>query len=60
MTRNSEIEARRQSAVSRGVAGKSIYTDRALNAELWDVDGNRFVDFTAGIAVTNTGHCTLR
>ncbi|MEO2089494.1 MAG: acetyl ornithine aminotransferase family protein, partial [Gemmataceae bacterium] len=22
-----------------------------------DVDGNRFLDFTAGIAVTNTGHC---
>jgi len=25
-------------------------------SEVWDVDGNRFVDFTAGIAVTTTGH----
>jgi 4-aminobutyrate aminotransferase len=26
-------------------------------SEVWDVDGNRFVDFMAGIAVTATGHC---
>jgi 4-aminobutyrate aminotransferase len=25
-------------------------------AELWDVDGNRFLDFMAGIAVCSTGH----
>src|ERR1700720_1718369 len=24
--------------------------------EVWDVDGNRFLDFTAGIAVCSTGH----
>jgi 4-aminobutyrate aminotransferase len=24
--------------------------------EVWDVDGNRFLDFTAGIAVASTGH----
>ena len=26
-------------------------------AEAWDVDGNRFLDFAAGIAVCSTGHC---
>jgi 4-aminobutyrate aminotransferase len=26
-------------------------------AEVWDVDGNRFVDFASGIAVCSTGHC---
>jgi 4-aminobutyrate aminotransferase len=26
-------------------------------SEVWDVDGNRFVDFAAGISVTSTGHC---
>jgi 4-aminobutyrate aminotransferase len=26
-------------------------------SEVWDVDGNRFIDFNAGIAVTSTGHC---
>ncbi|OSP54776.1 4-aminobutyrate--2-oxoglutarate transaminase [Pseudoruegeria sp. SK021] len=57
MTRSTELEARRQAAVARGVAGKPLYAERALNAELWDVDGTRFIDFAAGIAVTNTGHC---
>ncbi|HIC93667.1 MAG TPA: acetyl ornithine aminotransferase family protein [Anaerolineae bacterium] len=31
--------------------------DHGRGAEVWDVDGNRFVDFSAGIAVTATGHC---
>jgi len=26
-------------------------------SEVWDVDGNRFLDFAAGIAVCSTGHC---
>jgi 4-aminobutyrate aminotransferase len=26
-------------------------------AEVWDVDGNRFIDFASGIAVCSTGHC---
>jgi len=29
-------------------------------AEVWDVDGNRFIDFAAGIAVTATGHAHPR
>ncbi|MDE2304084.1 MAG: acetyl ornithine aminotransferase family protein [Gammaproteobacteria bacterium] len=27
-----------------------------IGAEVWDVDGNRFLDFAAGIAVCSTGH----
>ena len=30
---------------------------RARGAMVEDLDGNRFLDFTAGIAVTNVGHC---
>ncbi len=30
--------------------------DHGRGAEVWDVDGNRFIDFAAGIAVTATGH----
>lgn len=30
--------------------------DHGLGAEVWDVDGNRFVDFASGIAVNSTGH----
>ena len=33
-----------------------IYVDRALNSEVWDIEGNRYLDFAAGIAVVNTGH----
>lgn len=33
-----------------------VYVKKALNAELWDVEGNRYIDFASGIAVLNTGH----
>ncbi|AUC55785.1 4-aminobutyrate--2-oxoglutarate transaminase [Sagittula sp. P11] len=49
--------ARREAAVARGVASAApVFADRAENAELWDVEGNRFIDFAGGIAVLNTGH----
>ncbi len=31
--------------------------DHGLGSEVWDVDGNRYIDFTSGIAVCSTGHC---
>ncbi len=34
-----------------------LVIDRALGCMIDDVDGNRFLDFNAGIAVTATGHC---
>jgi 4-aminobutyrate aminotransferase len=37
-----------------------IVVDHALGAELWDEAGRRYLDFTAGIAVANTGHCHPR
>ena len=30
--------------------------DHGSGTEVWDVDGNRFLDFSSGIAVTSTGH----
>lgn len=33
-----------------------FYAARAQNAEIWDAEGRRFVDFGGGIAVVNTGH----
>lgn len=57
MTNNTTLEQRRLAATPRGVAtATAIYADRAENAELWDVEGRRFVDFAGGIAVLNTGH----
>ncbi|WP_276149529.1 MULTISPECIES: 4-aminobutyrate--2-oxoglutarate transaminase [unclassified Sulfitobacter] len=54
---NAALVARRDAAVARGVASAApVYADHAENAELWDVEGNRYVDFAGGIAVLNTGH----
>jgi 4-aminobutyrate aminotransferase / (S)-3-amino-2-methylpropionate transaminase / 5-aminovalerate transaminase len=55
---NAALMARRQSAVARGVGqAHPIFVERACNAELWDVEGRRYIDFAGGIAVLNTGHC---
>ena len=52
------LNQRRAAAVSRGVGtAMTGFAERAANAELWDADGRRYIDFAAGIAVLNTGHC---
>ncbi len=57
MSTNSDLAARRAAAVARGVGhATTLYAGHAENAELWDADGNRFIDFAGGIAVLNTGH----
>src|SRR5215469_14503482 len=57
LTSNADLHARRQQAVPRGVSNSlAVYADRALNAELWDVEGHRYIDFASGISVLNTGH----
>ena len=54
---NADLLARREAAVPRGVASAApVFADRAENAELWDVEGKRYIDFAGGIAVLNTGH----
>lgn len=55
---NAALMARRNAAVARGVGqAHEIFVSRAANAELWDVEGRRYIDFAGGIAVLNTGHC---
>ena len=57
MSSNAELHARRQLAVPRGVSNSlAVYAERAANAELWDVEGRRYIDFASGISVLNTGH----
>jgi 4-aminobutyrate aminotransferase len=57
MLSNASLQERKNLATPRGVGVMcAIYVDRAENAELWDVEGRRYIDFAAGIAVTNTGH----
>ncbi|ARK46163.1 4-aminobutyrate--2-oxoglutarate transaminase [Burkholderia pseudomallei] len=54
---NADLHARKNAATPRGIGVMcDFYAARAENAELWDVEGRRFIDFAAGIAVLNTGH----
>jgi len=54
---NADLLARRTRAIPRGVATATpVFAARAENAELWDIEGKRYVDFAGGIAVLNTGH----
>lgn len=58
---NADLQQRRQNAIPRGVSNSlAIYADRAANAEVWDVEGKRYIDFGTGIAVLNTGHLHSR
>lgn len=57
MTSSQAVLEARASEVARGPAHTtSIVCARAQNAELWDLEGRRYIDFAAGIAVLNTGH----
>jgi 4-aminobutyrate aminotransferase/(S)-3-amino-2-methylpropionate transaminase len=48
---------RRSKAVPRGVSTATpVFAARAENAEIWDVEDKRYVDFAGGIAVLNVGH----
>ncbi|WP_065204350.1 4-aminobutyrate--2-oxoglutarate transaminase [Shewanella woodyi] len=54
---NSSLQERKVKAIARGQGNAyPVYVERAKNAELWDVEGNRYIDFGTGIAVCNTGH----
>ena len=55
---NAALMARRRAAVARGVGqAHEVFIQRGENAEIWDVEGRRYIDFAGGIAVLNTGHC---
>jgi 4-aminobutyrate aminotransferase len=54
---NADLHQRRLAATPRGIGVMAdFFIDRALNAEVWDVEGKRYIDFAGGIAVLNTGH----
>ena len=56
-SKNEQLMARKAAATPRGVGVMgSFFAERALGAELWDVQGQRYIDFAGGIAVMNVGH----
>lgn len=57
MTSNKSLQTRREAAVPRGVRNAfPVFPQRAVNSEIWDVDGKRYIDFASGISVMNVGH----
>jgi len=55
---NAALMARRRAAIPRGVGqSHEVFIARGDNAEVWGVEGKRYIDFAGGIAVLNTGHC---
>lgn len=57
MSSNREFMERRLKAVPKGIGSLcSFYIEKAKNAEMWDIEGNRYIDFAGGIGVLNTGH----
>ncbi len=56
-SKNEQLMARKAAATPRGVGVMgTFFADCAKGAELWDVQGQRYIDFAGGIAVMNVGH----
>ena len=54
---NASWQTRKEAAIARGEGNLAqLYVERAEGSEMWDVEGNRYIDFATGIAVCNTGH----
>ncbi|KPQ23025.1 MAG: 4-aminobutyrate transaminase [Halomonas sp. HL-48] len=54
---NAELNELKHKYVAAGAASPATaFAARAENAEVWDADGNRFIDFAGGIGVLNVGH----
>ncbi len=57
MISNQELQDRKVKVIARGMGNiYPVYVEKALNSEVWDVEGNRYIDLGTGIAVCNTGH----
>lgn len=54
---NQELQNRKSKVFARGQGNTyPVFVKKAKNAEIWDVEDNRYIDFATGIAVCNTGH----
>jgi len=54
---NLQWQQRKNEVFARGLGNLlPVFVQRASNAEVWDIEGKRYIDFSAGIAVVNTGH----
>jgi predicted acetylornithine/succinylornithine family transaminase len=54
---NAEVMARSAAHEVGVYARQPVALVRGRGAEVWDADGRRYIDFFAGLSVSNVGHC---
>ncbi len=57
MIEKDEMKKRESEAIFQTYARQDVVLVRGLGAKVWDSDGKEYLDFVAGIAVNNVGHC---
>ena len=57
MTDKTDLKARESKAIIQTYARQDVVLVRGSKARVWDSDGKEYLDFVAGIAVNNVGHC---
>jgi acetylornithine/N-succinyldiaminopimelate aminotransferase len=57
MTDKTDLKARESEAIIQTYARQDVVLVRGSKASVWDSEGKKYLDFVAGIAVNNVGHC---
>jgi acetylornithine/N-succinyldiaminopimelate aminotransferase len=57
MTDKNDLKNRESEAIFQTYARQDVVLVRGSRASVWDSDGKEYLDFVAGIAVNNVGHC---
>ena len=57
MTDKTDLKARESEAIIQTYARQDVVLVRGSKASVWDSEGKEYLDFVAGIAVNNVGHC---
>ncbi|HOV82465.1 MAG TPA: acetylornithine transaminase [Methanothrix sp.] len=57
MTDKNDLKKRESEAIFQTYGRLDVLLVRGLGARVWDSDGREYLDFVAGIAVNNVGHC---
>jgi acetylornithine/N-succinyldiaminopimelate aminotransferase len=57
MTDKDDIKRRESEAIFQTYGRQDVLLVRGSGATVWDCDGKEYLDFVAGIAVNNVGHC---
>jgi acetylornithine/N-succinyldiaminopimelate aminotransferase len=57
MTSTAELIKRESQAIIQTYTRQNVALAKGSGARVWDMEGKEYLDFVAGIAVNNVGHC---